>query len=192
MGCSTGSSRWASSCSRCAGCRRPTAPRSPPTGDPGRRAPPRTAAPGGRAPAGTRAHARLAHRRAPLPPRARQGGVRSVSSAAPAVRSSVPPLPAATVERPRLLAALDACRAGGLTLVGAPPGWGKTVLLSGWAGEHDAAWLTLGPRHADPQRLWSDVCEALGLDDLGPDGDDLPLRVADALTGATQRATLVL
>src|SRR3954469_4403691 len=181
MGCSTGSSRSASSCSRCAGCRRPTAPTSPTDRRPRQ---PRTRR--------TRAHARLAHRRAPLPPRAGQGGVRSVSSAAPAVRSSVPPLPAATVERPRLLAALDACRAGGLTLVGAPPGWGKTVLLSGWAGEHDAAWLTLGPRHADPQRLWSDVYDALGLDDLGPDRDDLPLRLADALTGATERATLVL
>jgi LuxR family maltose regulon positive regulatory protein len=113
-------------------------------------------------------------------------------SSLPAVRSPVPPLPAATVERPRLLAALDACRQGGLTLVGAPPGWGKTVLLSGWAAEREAAWLTLGPRHADPARLWTDVCDALGVDDLGPDRDDLPLRLADALAGATERATLVL
>ena len=111
-------------------------------------------------------------------------------SSALAVRSSVPPVPAATVARPRLEAALDAGRAGALTLVGAPPGWGKTVLLSGWAADHDAAWLTLGARHADSRRLWADVCDALGqvitLD------DDVPLRLADALAGATERPVLVL
>ena len=37
-------------------------------------------------------------------------------------------------ERPRLVLALDAHREGALTLVGAPPGWGKTVL-----GFHAAA-----------------------------------------------------
>jgi LuxR family maltose regulon positive regulatory protein len=114
-----------------------------------------------------------------------------------AVRSSVPPLPAATVERPRLSAALDAHREGALTLVGAPPGWGKTVLLSGWAAEHGAAWLTIGPRHADARQLWSDVCDALQradvpLDDLDPGLDDVPLRLADALADATERPTLVL
>ena len=77
--------------------------------------------------------------------RLRASGVGSVSSAL-AVRSSVPPLPAATVERPRLLTALDAGWEGALTLVGASPGWGKTVLLSRWAAERGAAWLTLGPR----------------------------------------------
>src|SRR4051812_49845232 len=91
-------------------------------------------------------------------PGARWGcGVSSVL----AVRSSVPPLPAATVDRPRLLSALDAHREGGLTLVGAPPGWGKTVLLSGWAAAHGSAWLTLGPRHADARRLWADIAAAL-------------------------------
>ena len=120
-------------------------------------------------------------------------------SSALAVRSSVPPLPAATVARPRLLAALDARQDTALTLVGAPPGWGKTVLLSGWASEHGAAWLTLGPRHADARRLWSDVCDALiradvPLDDceLAARDDDIPFRLADALAGASARATLVL
>ncbi len=111
-------------------------------------------------------------------------------SSALAVRSFVPPLPAATVARPRLEAALDAGRESALTLVGAPPGWGKTVLLSGWAAEHGAAWLTLGARHADAGRLWADVCEALG-QDVEP-GDDVPLRLADALAGASERPVLVL
>jgi LuxR family maltose regulon positive regulatory protein len=131
-----------------------------------------------------------------LPEPIRRDGLASVSSAL-AVRSSVPPLPAPTVERPRLTAALDAHREGAFTLVGAPPGWGKTVLLSGWAAEHGAAWLTLGPRHADARRLWSDVCAALvranvPLEDFDPQIEDVPLRLADALAGATERATLVL
>ena len=112
-----------------------------------------------RAPPGARVRARAAHtgaRHCPLP--AGPVGLTAVSSAL-AVRSSVPPVPAATVARPRLEAALDAGRAGALTLVGAPPGWGKTVLLSGWAADNDAAWLTLGACHSDSRRLWADVCE---------------------------------
>jgi LuxR family maltose regulon positive regulatory protein len=112
-------------------------------------------------------------------------------SSALAVRSAVPPVPAATIERPRLEAALDAGWAGAFTLVGASPGWGKTVLLSGWAAERGAAWLTLGARHVDTRRLWSDVCGALGHPEV-PLDDEVPLRLADALAADGERATLVL
>ena len=113
-------------------------------------------------------------------------------SSAIAVRSAIPPLPGATVERPRLLRELDARRDCAFTLVGAPPGWGKTVLLSRWAAEHDAAWLTLSARHCDARRLWTDVCEALQradvpLDDMDPRLDDVPLRLADALATSSER-----
>src|SRR4051812_11783681 len=127
-------------------------------------------------------------------PGARWGcGVSSVL----AVRSSVPPLPAATVDRPRLWSALDAHRDGGLTLVGAPPGWGKTVMLSGWAAARGSAWLTLGPRHADARRLWVDVEAALRradmlADEIATDVADVPLRLADALAERSERVTLVL
>ena len=116
-----------------------------------------------------------------------------------AVRSAIPPSPAATIERPRLLAALDAHRGGAFTLVSAPPGWGKSVLLSGWAAERGAAWLTLGTRHCDAHRLWADVIEALSraeapIDepDVDPFEDDMPIRLADALAGAGERPVLVL
>ena len=71
------------------------------------------------------------------------------------------------------------------------------MLLSRWAAERGAAWLTLGPRHADAWRLWSDVCDALAradvpLEDVDPSDDDVALRLADALAGNTERATLVL
>jgi LuxR family maltose regulon positive regulatory protein len=118
-------------------------------------------------------------------------------SSAIAVRSAIPPLPGATVERPRLLRELDARRECAFTLVATPPGWGKTVLLSRWAAEHDAAWLTLSARHCDARRLWTDVCEALQradipLDDMDPRLDDVPLRLADALATSSERPTLVL
>jgi LuxR family maltose regulon positive regulatory protein len=120
-----------------------------------------------------------------------------VVSSAIAVRSAIPPLPGATIERPRLLGELDARRESAFTLVGAPPGWGKTVLLSRWAAEHEAAWLTLSVRHCDARRLWTDVCEALQradipLDDVDPRHDDVPLRLADALATSSERPTLVL
>jgi LuxR family maltose regulon positive regulatory protein len=120
-------------------------------------------------------------------------------SSALAVRSSIPPAPAATIERPRLLATLDAHRGGAFTLVSAPPGWGKSVLLSAWAADRGAAWLTLGTRHCDAHRLWADIIEALSraeapIDepDVDPFDDDMPIRLADALAGAGERPVLVL
>jgi LuxR family maltose regulon positive regulatory protein len=126
--------------------------------------------------------------------------LQAVSSAV-ATGTGVPPLPTATIGRPRLLAALDAQRNRALTLVGAPPGWGKTVLLSDWAAARGAAWLTLGRRHCDPSRLWEDVVAALatveapvlGLEaPLGTLDEEFPLRLADALADADDRPTLVL
>ena len=143
-----------------------------------------------RTPPGACARSRRTHRRAPLPVPRRIVGFTAVSSVV-AVRSSVPPVPAATITRPRLRAALDAGRTGPLTLVEAPPGWGKTVLLSGWAADNNAAWLTLRACHSDSRRLWADVCEALGREDIALD-DDVPLRLTDALAGATERPVLVL
>jgi LuxR family maltose regulon positive regulatory protein len=52
-----------------------------------------------------------------------------------------------------------------LTLVCAPAGWGKTVLLSEWhAAEEESrpfAWVQLDPSDDDPVRLWSYVIGAL-------------------------------
>src|SRR3954471_76174 len=116
-------------------------------------------------------------------------------------RSSAPPLPAATIDRPRLHAALDDAHGCAFTLVGAPPGWGKSVLLGGWAAAREAAWLTLGPWHCDPRRFWADLLTALrrggvSLESLDsrPGGldDDFALRLANALGATRARPTLVL
>jgi LuxR family maltose regulon positive regulatory protein len=68
--------------------------------------------------------------------------------------------PPGFVRRERLHAAIDRAIEAPLTAVVAPAGWGKTVLLSAWAAERDAAWLSVGPEHADPSRLERDLEQA--------------------------------
>ena len=60
-------------------------------------------------------------------------------------RIALPRLPNTLVERERLLLALDGALSTPLTLLCAPAGFGKTTLLSTWAGRHTAqvAWLSL-------------------------------------------------
>src|SRR4051812_15667641 len=67
------------------------------------------------------------------------------------------------VARDSLLALLDADRRARLTLLSAPPGAGKTTLMSQWRAVADRpfAWLSLDPEDADPVRFWSLVVEAL-------------------------------
>ncbi|GCE30033.1 LuxR family transcriptional regulator [Dictyobacter alpinus] len=76
-------------------------------------------------------------------------------------RLSQPRLPAFLLERPRLFALLDAGRAGALTLLSAPAGFGKTTLVSQWitarrtqADFPPVAWITLERSENDPRRFW--------------------------------------
>jgi LuxR family maltose regulon positive regulatory protein len=76
----------------------------------------------------------------------------------------VPPPRADVVARPRLLELLD--RGARLTLVSAPPGFGKTTLLSKWlatsTGEERAvAWLSLEEADQPPVRFWSYLVTAI-------------------------------
>jgi LuxR family transcriptional regulator, maltose regulon positive regulatory protein len=67
------------------------------------------------------------------------------------------------VARPGLFARLEG--PARVTVVSAPPGSGKTVLLRSWisqAGLEDcAAWVATGPAERDPQRFWLSVLGAL-------------------------------
>src|SRR5436309_2857545 len=69
------------------------------------------------------------------------------------------------VARGTLVGLLTADRHARLTLISAPPGFGKTTLLTQWAraaGEdRPFAWYSLDPDDADPVRFWSCVVEAL-------------------------------
>src|SRR6266567_73441 len=67
------------------------------------------------------------------------------------------------VSRPGLFDRLAA--SARVTVVSAPPGSGKTVLLRSWIGEaglgDSAAWVPVGPDERDPQRFWLSVLGAL-------------------------------
>jgi LuxR family transcriptional regulator, maltose regulon positive regulatory protein len=78
-------------------------------------------------------------------------------------KTTVPGLPAEYVPRPSLHAALDGGSDRALTLVCAPPGYGKTLLLAEWVRRQDAAcaWVSLDEEDDDPRLLWSAVLAAL-------------------------------
>ncbi|MBR9990645.1 MAG: helix-turn-helix transcriptional regulator, partial [Gemmatimonadetes bacterium] len=70
------------------------------------------------------------------------------------------------VPRPRLVARLHERGEERLTLISAPPGFGKTTLLAGWlAGAKgdgsSAAWGSLDPGDNDPALFWSYAFAAL-------------------------------
>src|SRR6266536_555285 len=78
----------------------------------------------------------------------------------------MPDLPAGLLLRPRLLELLSAGMDGGLTLLGAPAGFGKTVLLRSWASStqldgRPVAWLSLEADDNDAGRFWAYVGAAL-------------------------------
>ncbi len=83
------------------------------------------------------------------------------------VRSKLrPPLPAATcVQRPALLARIDAASNLKLLLLEAPVGSGKTTLLTQWhaqaAGQRAVAWLSLDMGDDDPARFFPYLAEAI-------------------------------
>lgn len=67
-----------------------------------------------------------------------------------------PPARSEHVERRDLVAALEAGSARKLTLVAAPPGFGKSTLLAAWSATHAAstvAWLSLDDTDNDPARF---------------------------------------
>jgi LuxR family maltose regulon positive regulatory protein len=84
---------------------------------------------------------------------------------------AIPPVPATTIERPRLLRRLDAAVAKELTIVEAPAGWGKSVLLAAWAtaAEHHCriAWLTAEADDGDDD-FWRYLTTALTPDGAHP------------------------
>lgn len=79
-----------------------------------------------------------------------------------------PPRVTARVARPRLEAHLRQGLSRPLTLVSAPPGWGKTTLaVTSLAHDGDGvpalAWVTLGDDENDPLRFWLHLAEGLAV-----------------------------
>jgi LuxR family maltose regulon positive regulatory protein len=82
------------------------------------------------------------------------------------------------VSRPVLFERLSAAAPGTVTLVCAPAGSGKTVLLRSWAARVEAAvaWVTVDRGERDTQRFWLHVIDALA----DAAGDDVIERVSPA------------
>ena len=103
-------------------------------------------------------------------------------SLVPQVKLGLPVLPADFVERSELRAELDAAAAAGATtLVCAPPGNGKTLLLTDWATRPppvETAWVTIDGGDNDPRRLWASVHAALA--------DHNPLRASRSVPSSVQ------
>ena len=95
-----------------------------------------------------------------------------------AAKLAAPPMPGQVVARPRLFGLLDQGVQGPVTLVAAPAGSGKTLLLASWAAQASApgpvAWLSLDPADNDPGRCWSYVLAALRGVGGPPAGDPPP------------------
>ncbi len=81
-----------------------------------------------------------------------------------------PPRPrAGLIARPRLFAVLDRLDGAELTLVSAPAGSGKTVVVSSWLQQRpdlSTAWVTVERRDDDSIRLWTAV--SMAVDRLRP------------------------
>jgi LuxR family maltose regulon positive regulatory protein len=77
----------------------------------------------------------------------------------------IPPDPTASVSRPRLIDQLNLGVQQGhrLLLVTAPPGYGKTTLLSAWANAGGArfGWLSLDEGDNDATQFWLDLANAI-------------------------------
>ena len=88
------------------------------------------------------------------------------------------------VTRPRLVARLNEGLTRPLTLLSAPPGFGKTTLLSEWLAQAKprAAWLVLDADDNDPARFWSYFVAALQQMDAAIGASSLAL---PQLPGAT-------
>jgi LuxR family transcriptional regulator, maltose regulon positive regulatory protein len=101
--------------------------------------------------------------------RSRRPGGESRRDAAPdrpplvEAKLTPPRLRPGTVERPRIMDALDAGVDAPLTLVAAPPGFGKTTAVRAWCARRGAAvaWVTLDGQDNDPDVLWTYVMTAV-------------------------------
>ena len=67
------------------------------------------------------------------------------------------------VDRPRILQILNAGADAALTLVAAPPGFGKSTAVRAWCASRGEpfAWVTLDARDNDPVHLWTYIATAV-------------------------------
>src|SRR5215467_2024652 len=111
-------------------------------------------------------------------------GVETTSSPPMVIETKLarPRARAGMMRRPRLLQTLDDNDTAALTMVTAPAGYGKTLLLLTWCAEQEApaAWVTLDANDDDPMRLWTHLAAAASRASRG-----LGCRALERLTSPT-------
>jgi ATP/maltotriose-dependent transcriptional regulator MalT/DNA-binding SARP family transcriptional activator len=90
---------------------------------------------------------------------------------------TVAALEASILRRPRLESRLDEALARRLTLLVADAGFGKSTLLTAWAGRHDVAWHTFAPEERSLAAAAAAVAGALERELSFQSGEDDPARV---------------
>lgn len=121
-------------------------------------------------------------------------------SAGAAARRGVPTRSASLdlVARPRLISILDEALHMPATLLCAPAGFGKTVLLAEWSRRRGVspAWVSLDERHGNADKFWSDVSGALSVaagEDASSDAEAHdPVEQACAIAAAANREVVLV
>ncbi|MFC3453272.1 LuxR C-terminal-related transcriptional regulator [Amycolatopsis speibonae] len=98
---------------------------------------------------------------------------------------TIPEPPGDLVSRPRLLTALDDGAEHAMVFVGAPAGYGKTVLLADWAGRRRGAiaWVSTDAEDNDDRLFWSAILEAFSGCDRIPAGNPVRTLAVPAAPG---------
>jgi LuxR family maltose regulon positive regulatory protein len=121
-----------------------------------------------------------------------------------ATKLFVPVASGELVARAQLLARLNAGARGRVTIISAPPGFGKTTLVSTWHADQpspaELAWFSVDDGDNDPARFLAYLCAALKHDDplldtaiLPPDQMELvSAGLVNALSQRPERVMLVL
>jgi LuxR family maltose regulon positive regulatory protein len=106
---------------------------------------------------------------------------------------AIPPVRLELVPRLRLFQRLEACLEHPLTLIAAPAGFGKSVVLSAWARLHEqsVAWVSLDSSDNDPAQFWSYVLAALDALCPGLGATALSLQSAQSAPIETVLAALI-
>ncbi|NED95772.1 AAA family ATPase [Phytoactinopolyspora alkaliphila] len=119
------------------------------------------------------------------PGRPRRTGDVMGSGGVLATKLFLPRLPTGFVPRQRLVGRLEKGVGGGLSLVSAPAGYGKTVLLAHWCRQmsRPVVWLSLDVADDDPVRFWRHI--VAGFTEIRPE----MARHVEPLLGSPEPAT---